>query len=177
MFLVAAVESCPCNCLLSSDKEEDGDEGDELEVSGGMSCKLSVNSYKMRFVKGSEDYQYRRRALKRAREVSALHLDFGMNPADDVLSLRCVLAPPAAGAPATPEVFGGLRQVDSKSREQRLEPSLPRVADGKRAGAAAVHDGAGGGPGTSARESPLQSQLGREGEAHERTGQRRTRQG
>ena len=41
-----------------------------MEVENSMECKLSLNSYKIRFVKGSEDYLYRRQALKRAKEVS-----------------------------------------------------------------------------------------------------------
>ena len=40
-----------------------------MEVENSMECKLSLNSYKIRFVKGSEDYLYRRQALKRAKEV------------------------------------------------------------------------------------------------------------
>ena len=42
-----------------------------MEVENSMECKLSLNSYKIRFVKGSEDYLYRRQALKRAKEVSS----------------------------------------------------------------------------------------------------------
>lgn len=45
-----------------------------MEVENSMECKLSLNSYKIRFVKGSEDYLYRRQALKRAKEVSSSFL-------------------------------------------------------------------------------------------------------
>ena len=57
-----------CDC---SEKEEENDEVEDMEVENSMECKLSLNSYKIRFVKGSEDYLYRRQALKRAKEVSA----------------------------------------------------------------------------------------------------------
>ena len=53
-----------------SEKEEENDEVEDMEVENSMECKLSLNSYKIRFVKGSEDYLYRRQALKRAKEVS-----------------------------------------------------------------------------------------------------------
>ena len=56
-----------CDC---SEKEEENDEVEDMEVENSMECKLSLNSYKIRFVKGSEDYLYRRQALKRAKEVS-----------------------------------------------------------------------------------------------------------
>ena len=56
--------------LFCSEKEEDNDEVEDMEVENSMECKLSLNSYKIRFVKGSEDYLYRRQALKRAKEVS-----------------------------------------------------------------------------------------------------------
>lgn len=54
-----------------SEKEEENDEVEDMEVENSMECKLSLNSYKIRFVKGSEDYLYRRQALKRAKEVSS----------------------------------------------------------------------------------------------------------
>ena len=57
---------------LHSEKEEENDEVEDMEVENSMECKLSLNSYKIRFVKGSEDYLYRRQALKRAKEVSLL---------------------------------------------------------------------------------------------------------
>lgn len=56
----------------NSDKEEENDEGEEMEVENSMECKLSLNSYKIRFVKGSEDYLYRRQSLKRAKESHSL---------------------------------------------------------------------------------------------------------
>ena len=56
--------------FICSEKEEDNDEGEDMEVENSMECKLSLNSYKIRFVKGSEDYLYRRQSLKRAKEVS-----------------------------------------------------------------------------------------------------------
>ncbi|XP_031549385.1 paired amphipathic helix protein Sin3a-like isoform X2 [Actinia tenebrosa] len=51
-----------------SDKEEE--EGDEIEdmVENSMQCKLSFNSYKMRFVAGSWESMYRRGALTKAKE-------------------------------------------------------------------------------------------------------------
>ncbi|XP_068710577.1 paired amphipathic helix protein Sin3a-like isoform X1 [Montipora foliosa] len=52
----------------NSEKEEENDEVEDMEVENSMECKLSLNSYKIRFVKGSEDYLYRRQALKRAKE-------------------------------------------------------------------------------------------------------------
>lgn len=53
-----------------------------MEVENSMECKLSLNSYKIRFVKGSEDYLYRRQALKRAKEVSS---DFAGSSSTEVL--------------------------------------------------------------------------------------------
>ena len=58
---------------VCSEKEEENDEVEDMEVENSMECKLSLNSYKMRFVKGSEDYLYRKQALKRAKEVSIPH--------------------------------------------------------------------------------------------------------
>lgn len=52
----------------NSEKEEENEEVEDMEVENSMECKLSLNSYKIRFVKGSEDYLYRRQALKRAKE-------------------------------------------------------------------------------------------------------------
>lgn len=57
-------------CSIPSEKEEENEEVEDMEVENSMECKLSLNSYKIRFVKGSEDYLYRRQALKRAKEVS-----------------------------------------------------------------------------------------------------------
>lgn len=58
-------------CFVSSEKEEENEDVEDMEVENSMECKLSLNSYKIRFVKGSEDYLYRRQALKRAKEVSS----------------------------------------------------------------------------------------------------------
>ena len=65
-----------------------------MEVENSMECKLSLNSYKIRFVKGSEDYLYRRQALKRAKEVSS---DFAGSSSTDVFGslismLKCQLS-------------------------------------------------------------------------------------
>ncbi|EDO41458.1 predicted protein, partial [Nematostella vectensis] len=59
------------NCRVQFDKEgenEENDEVEDMEVENSIECKLSLNSYKMKFVHGSGDYMYRRRALTRAKE-------------------------------------------------------------------------------------------------------------
>lgn len=70
-----------------SEKEEENDEVEDMEVENSMECKLSLNSYKIRFVKGSEDYLYRRQALKRAKEVSTCS-DFTGSSSTSVLERR-----------------------------------------------------------------------------------------
>lgn len=66
--------------IFFSEKEEENDEVEDMEVENSMECKLSLNSYKIRFVKGSEDYLYRRQALKRAKEVSTCRDFEGAQP-------------------------------------------------------------------------------------------------
>lgn len=73
--------------FFSSEKEEENDEVEDMEVENSMECKLSLNSYKIRFVKGSEDYLYRRQALKRAKEVST-YSDFTGSSSRDVFERR-----------------------------------------------------------------------------------------
>ena len=65
------VKDALTSAVFCSEKEEENDEVEDMEVENSMECKLSLNSYKIRFVKGSEDYLYRRQALKRAKEVRA----------------------------------------------------------------------------------------------------------
>jgi len=57
--------------VFFSDKEdEDGEEIEDMEVENSMQCKLSLNSYKMRFVAGSWESMYRRGALTKAKLVN-----------------------------------------------------------------------------------------------------------
>ena len=48
-------------------KEVDPLEG--VDIVNNMECKFNLNSYKMVYVVNSEDYMYRRTALKKAKEV------------------------------------------------------------------------------------------------------------
>ena len=57
-------------CSLCSEKEEEENDVEDMEVENSIECKISLNSYKLVFVKGSEDFIYRRGALRRAKEVS-----------------------------------------------------------------------------------------------------------
>ena len=61
-----------------SEKEDEENEVEDMEVENSIECKISLNSYKMVFVKGSEDFIYRRSALRRAKQVGEndLHLGF-----------------------------------------------------------------------------------------------------
>ena len=80
--------------VFYSDKEEENDEGEEMEVENSMECKLSLNSYKIRFVKGSEDYLYRRQSLKRAKEVSEGTVHSYYSFASDRLECQTVMLQP-----------------------------------------------------------------------------------
>ena len=83
--------------VFYSDKEEENDEGEEMEVENSMECKLSLNSYKIRFVKGSEDYLYRRQSLKRAKEVSEGTVHSYYSFASDRLECQTVMLQPRRG--------------------------------------------------------------------------------